>query len=72
MKQKPIRTLGKHGLFLQKRFPNRKHSISYAIAAIDELVKVPLNQDQFDALVSLISLAFSKSAGSIKPTCSPS
>jgi len=55
MEQKSIRTLGKHGLFLQKRFPNRKHSISYAIAVIDEFVKVPLNQDQFDALASLIS-----------------
>jgi|LakMenEpi03Aug12_release.lakeMendotaPanAssembly.Ray.scaffolds.fasta_scaffold43701_7 GH24 family phage-related lysozyme (muramidase) len=55
MEQKSIRTLGKHGLFLQKRFPNRNHSISYAIAVIDEFVTVPLNQDQFDALVSLIS-----------------
>lgn len=46
-------TLSKNGKFLRKTYPPKK-SVSYAVAVMEKYIQVDINQDQFDALVSLI------------------
>ena len=45
--------LGENGKFLRKVYPPDK-PVSYAIEVMEKYIKVDINQDQFDALVSLI------------------
>lgn len=45
--------LGKNGKFLRETSPPEK-PVSYAIDIMEKYIKVDINQDQFDALVSLI------------------
>ena len=45
--------LGKWGQYLRETYPPEK-PISYAVEVMERYIQVDINQDQFDALVSLI------------------